>query len=82
MGSVFMAQQTEPLKRAVAVKVPALVLEHVQLARKRIAEQDRPHHAGQRVDPLATVHGLDRHENATRESQADTTTPSPPPTIA
>jgi hypothetical protein len=33
MGSVFMAQQTEPVKRVVAVKVAALVLEHEQIAR-------------------------------------------------
>ena len=44
--------------------VPALVLEHEQIARQRIAKQDRSHHAGERVDPLAAVDGVDRHVDA------------------
>ena len=49
---------------------PRSILEDEQIARERIALQDRPHHAGERVDPLASVHGLDGDQDAAAGQQA------------
>jgi len=43
--------------------VAAAILEDEEIAAERIALQDRPHHAGERVDPFTAIHGLDGHQN-------------------
>jgi hypothetical protein len=43
--------------------------ESVVFRDRRVARQDRPHHAGQGVDPLAAVHRLDCHEHAAAGQQ-------------
>jgi len=39
--------------------VAAAILENEQITAERIALENRPHHARERVDPLAAIHGFD-----------------------
>lgn len=67
-ASPYPGQDCEP--------VAAAVREDEQVARKRIASVDRPHHAGERVDPLAVVHGFDGNQDAAVGQRAQHATAS------